>query len=435
MLYGAKSSPDGFALVKGGTWSDDDEDGNVDAGEMTAFDTIDWIGNWDGDPGSAWDVCGNGDTKDNTLVRMSSVTAGSDWSVSSNADTCEWEVYPNNTWDYVGSHPHEFEPECEFFDCMGVCAEGYESWVGDGYCDDGSWGYYFDCAEFDCDAGDCLVECWDGSSACGSAACPEQPTCTAGDVNGDDVVNVSDIVVLVNFILGGGTGAVDCGDLNDDGVTNVSDIVQVVNYILGGGTASVHINEKATQARLELSNDNLSVDAEGCVQGVEMTLSHDNDIEISLVDADCMHCYSASNQIDANTTKIVVVRAGAECVTDLGSIVGDYDISGLVMSNHQGQTIDSDWYEYSDFKVEIAGPNPFNPSTALNVVVPADGYVSVKIYNLIGQEVATLQDGYMDQNFNGYKLNWNASNLASGVYLVRAESAGTVSLNKLMLLK
>ena len=166
-----------------------------------------------------------------------------------------------------------------------------------------------------------------------------------------------------------------------------------------------------------------------------MTLSHDNDIEISLVDADCMHCYSASNQIDANTTKVIVVRAGAECVTDLGSIVGDYDISGLVMSNHEGQTIDSDWYEYSDFKVEIAGPNPFNPSTALNVVVPADGYVSVKIYNLIGQEVATLQDGYMDQNFNGYKLNWNASNLASGVYLVRAESAGTVSLNKLMLLK
>ena len=279
-----------------------------------------------------------------------------------------------------------------------------------------------------------LVSCF-SSPANTSASCPEEPTCTAGDVNADDVVNVSDIVVLVNYILGGGTGAVDCGDLNDDGITNVSDIVQVVNYILGGGTASIHFNYKATEASLQINESNLSVDAEGCIQGVEMTLSHDNDIEISLVDADCMHCYSASNQIDANTTKIVVVRAGAECVTDLGSIVGDYDISGLVMSNHEGQTIDSDWYEYSDFKVEIAGPNPFNPSTALNVVVPADGYVSVKIYNLIGQEVATLQDGYMDQNFNGYKLNWNASNLASGVYLVRAESAGTVSLNKLMLLK
>jgi hypothetical protein len=41
----------------------------------------------------------------------------------------------------------------------------------------------------------------------------------------------------------------------------------------------------------------------------------------------------------------------------------------------------------------------------------------------------------MTENFNGYTLNWNASDLASGVYLVRAESAGQVSFEKLMLLK
>ena len=41
----------------------------------------------------------------------------------------------------------------------------------------------------------------------------------------------------------------------------------------------------------------------------------------------------------------------------------------------------------------------------------------------------------MAENFNGYTLNWNASNLASGVYLVRAEAAGQVSFEKLMLLK
>ena len=39
---------------------------------------------------------------------------------------------------------------------------GYESWVGDGYCDDGTYGMYFDCDEFYFDAGDCLVECWEG---------------------------------------------------------------------------------------------------------------------------------------------------------------------------------------------------------------------------------------------------------------------------------
>ena len=180
-----------------------------------------------------------------------------------------------------------------------------------------------------------------------------------GDANADGVVNVTDVVVIVGVILDGSAGAVDeCTmDVNQDGQVNVTDVVVIVNTILSG-SASIHSFDKATEASVQINNNNLSVDAEGCVQGVEMTLSHDNDIEISLVDADCMHCYSASNQIDANTTKVIVVRAGAECVTDLGSIVGDYDISGLVMSNHEGQTIDSDWYEYSDFCLLYTSPSP-----------------------------------------------------------------------------
>ncbi len=69
---------------------------------------------------------------------------------------------------------------CEFFDCSGACAEGYESWVGDGYCDDGTYGMFFNCDDFDCDAGDCSVVCWDGSTACtGSTECPDEPACTA----------------------------------------------------------------------------------------------------------------------------------------------------------------------------------------------------------------------------------------------------------------
>ena len=47
----------------------------------------------------------------------------------------------------------------------------------------------------------------------------------------------------------------------------------------------------------------------------------------------------------------------------------------------------------------------------------------------------TCPEGFMAENFNGHTLNWNASNLASGVYLVRAEAAGQVSFEKLMLLK
>jgi len=71
---------------------------------------IDIIGDPNNDPGSGWDVAGVTDgTKDHTLVRKSTVTSGNtDWSASAGttADNSEWIVLDQNTWDYVGSHPH-----------------------------------------------------------------------------------------------------------------------------------------------------------------------------------------------------------------------------------------------------------------------------------------------------------------------------------------
>jgi len=71
---------------------------------------IDIIGDPNVDPGSGWDVAGttNG-TQNHTLVRKSTVTSGNtDWSASAGttADNSEWIVLDQNTWDYVGSHPH-----------------------------------------------------------------------------------------------------------------------------------------------------------------------------------------------------------------------------------------------------------------------------------------------------------------------------------------
>ena len=77
-------------------------------GTESSFTVIDVIGDWQGDPGSGWDVAGtNNGTKDRTLVRKPSVKQGnSDWDNSrgtSESDS-EWIVYPQNTWTYLGSH-------------------------------------------------------------------------------------------------------------------------------------------------------------------------------------------------------------------------------------------------------------------------------------------------------------------------------------------
>jgi hypothetical protein len=83
-------------------------------------------------------------------------------------------------------------------------------------------------------------------------------------------------------------------------------------------------------------------------------------------------------------------------------------------------------------------PNPFNPSTTITYRLPADGRVSLKVYNLLGQEVRTLVSGR--QAAGTHSAGWDGKDnlgkaVASGVYLFRLEAGGMVKSRKMMLLK
>ena len=120
----------------------------------------------------------------------------------------------------------------------------------------------------------------------------------------------------------------------------------------------------------------------------------------------------------------------------IGTYKGSCNVESILVVNEDSLIIDTDLVlDFDPVELELAGPNPFNPTTALNVVVAKAGNVSVNVYNVLGQQVATLLNDYLEINTSGYTLNWNASNLPSGVYLVRAETPGSVSTQKLMLLK
>ncbi len=96
----------------------DDVFGLTQVGSGALLDIIGTIGD---DPGSGWEVAGvsNG-TKDHTLVRVVSVSSGNggNWEESAgDADGSEWVVLPQNTWDYLGTHPHtfsDFSPSVSF---------------------------------------------------------------------------------------------------------------------------------------------------------------------------------------------------------------------------------------------------------------------------------------------------------------------------------
>lgn len=78
-------------------------------------------------------------------------------------------------------------------------------------------------------------------------------------------------------------------------------------------------------------------------------------------------------------------------------------------------------------------PNPFNPTTKISYSIPRAGLVTLRIYNILGQEVQTLVNQY--QNPGDYKINFNASSLPSGIYLYRLTSDNFVQIKKMVLLK
>jgi hypothetical protein len=78
-------------------------------------------------------------------------------------------------------------------------------------------------------------------------------------------------------------------------------------------------------------------------------------------------------------------------------------------------------------------PNPFNPSTTIEFDLPEACEVSLKIFNILGEEVATLMSDRLSAG--SYSYEWNAGRLASGVYLYRLEAEGFVETRKMILMK
>ena len=81
----------------------------------------------------------------------------------------------------------------------------------------------------------------------------------------------------------------------------------------------------------------------------------------------------------------------------------------------------------------LAVPNPFNPSTIIGFTVPERMYVTLKIYDLLGREVATLKNGLCEKG--EYRVIWNASGFASGLYFSRLEANGKSLIQRFLLLK
>ncbi len=78
-------------------------------------------------------------------------------------------------------------------------------------------------------------------------------------------------------------------------------------------------------------------------------------------------------------------------------------------------------------------PNPFNPTTQIDFSIPVSGLVTLKVYNILGQEVATLMNGEMKAG--NYRVEFSTDNLSSGTYFYKLTAGSFTSVKKMLLLR
>jgi hypothetical protein len=139
------------------------------------------------------------------------------------------------------------------------------------------------------------------------------------------------------------------------------------------------------------------------------------------------------------TVKNVTINNAAGVTSSQSLTITDtlFQFAGTLSGPYTaGVTTDVDEYTTAiprGFFVNQNYPNPFNPSTMIKFGLPNDAFVSAKVYNLIGQEVATLFSGY--KTAGEHVLQFDASRLSSGIYMYRIQAGNSVEVKRMMLVK
>jgi len=137
----------------------------------------------------------------------------------------------------------------------------------------------------------------------------------------------------------------------------------------------------------------------------------------------------ASQINSANTDLHAVQFVDAKTGWAVGGSVILHDTSGIILSVRENKLSTLP----SGFALRQNYPNPFNPTTTIHFSLPKSSYVTLKVYNMLGQEVATLVNG--ERTAGEYSVEWQSNTFPSGVYFYRLNAGSFSSIKKMILMK
>ena len=142
---------------------------------------------------------------------------------------------------------------------------------------------------------------------------------------------------------------------------------------------------------------------------------------------------NAQSVITLGAGTIIEIGTGADLCA--GSIEGSGQLlgSGTFCGNPTGIESEDDNKLPTEFALGQNYPNPFNPGTKISWQSPVSSHQTLKVYDMLGNEVATLVDEYREAG--NYEIKFDASKLASGVYLYRLQADNYTFTRKMTLIK
>jgi len=105
----------------------------------------------------------------------------------------------------------------------------------------------------------------------------------------------------------------------------------------------------------------------------------------------------------------------------------------MLVAAEDPTSVDAGNFSPEDYILHQAYPNPFNPSTTISFELPAQSNIELKVFNMMGEEVANLFSG--SKPAGKHQINFEAGNLSSGMYLFRLRTGNIIKTQKMMLLK
>jgi len=289
-----------------------------------------------------------------------------------------------------------------------------------------------------------------------------------GDINLDDSVDILDLVILTDFVLGYQTPdpyEFWAGDVNDDSYLTIEDLTTLVDFILNGewplgrnvvnaeNNVYLSINPEHT---LQRDGDNyftFTLNNDEPVRAMHFELSSLGEAVEDIIISEDVNYMTLANNISSDAVEIIIygqegqtIPPGQHDICILyfnGTLNRDYSKESLsfqgVFVNDQKELLhlgfDQNIYQSipEEFTLYSSYPNPFNNSLTIKLGVPEDGKIIVSVFDLTGKKIETLNNGYYTAGI--HEFNWSADGYSSGLYFLMIGYNGKIFTSKIMLLK